>query len=95
MQKQIRKKKWKKTEFTHSQLKSVDKRKISSITCATCTFPSSLVNLCSLSLKDGNVQNQVTKSCVLTDHPQQNLFSLEYERRHSLCLLNYEMRISP
>jgi len=69
------------TDFTHSQLKSVDKRKISSITCATCTFPSSLVNLWSLSLKDGNVQNQVTKNCVLTDHPPQNLFSLEYEHK--------------
>lgn len=44
-------------------------------------FPSSLVNLCSLSLKDGNVQNQVTKNCVLTDHPLQNLFSLEYEHK--------------
>lgn len=78
-QKQIRNMKWKKTDFTHSQLKSLDKRKISSNTSVTCTFPGSLVNLCSLSLKDGNVQNQVTKNCVLTDYPLQNLFSLEYE----------------
>jgi hypothetical protein len=75
---ETKKEKVEKTYSTHSQLKIVVKEKISSITCAICTFQRSPVTLCSLA--DSEVQNQLTANSVLTNLPPQNLSVLEYPR---------------